>query len=448
MFHRMMNYGELDPKPSVALTKDLIKKSLPKYKRHDDLIIVQEASWEEFKKSLPIPVVKEDNSPFSIDEDELASLVCQTIQKPPCRRLAVEKGVKRDDFRSPDIELILGDNGIVNHKENHIIYRFDITKCMFSFGNINEKMRMADLDCKNEIVVDLFAGIGYFTLPILIHAKAKHLYACEWNPNAVEALKKNLTINKVESSRYTIIEGDNRSNRPTDVAQRVILGILPSCLNWMQTAFECIDKSTGAILHCHDLVESKPPSLGDKQTSMNSLEASSTSKPPSLSYSIFNQSLSSSSSSHSTIEKLTAIPDDKTQSSESDKDTSSPVFLEKPTGSCTNVFNSSSEPNSNTNETSSGSSHHEDSIHEPPFIDDNEQSLYDARGQALIAKIKDEVDAHDLKASLINIQAVKSYAPHVNHVVFDIKIVPKSNTSNDFYVSPIFHQSDHIPNFQ
>lgn len=448
MFHRMMNYGELDPKPSVVLTKDLIKKSMPKYKRHDDLIIVPESSWEEFKKSLPIPVAKGENSPFSIDEDELASLICQAVQRPTCRRLAVEKGIKRDNFRSPDIELVLGDNGIVNHKENHITYRFDITKCMFSFGNINEKMRMAELDCKNEIVVDLFAGIGYFSLPLLVHAKAKHLYACEWNPNAIEALKKNLIINKVENTRYTIIEGDNRINRPTDVAQRVILGILPSCSEWMQTAFECIDKSAGAILHCHDLVESNPTSLGDKQTSMNSLEASSTGKLSSISHSLLNQSLSSSSSSHSTIEKLAAIPDDKILSSESDKDTSSPVFLEKPTGSCTNVFNSPSGSNSNPNETSSCSSHQEDSINEPLLIDDNEHGLYEARGQLLISKIKDEVEAHDLKASLINIHVVKSYAPHVNHVVFDIKIVPKSFADNKSNYFPNFHQSDQNPSLQ
>lgn len=313
---------------------------------------------------------------------------------------------------------------------------------MFSKGNINEKMRMADLDCKNEIVVDLFSGIGYFSLPLLIHAKAKHLYACEWNPNAIEALKKNLITNKVDSNRYTIIEGDNRINRPTDVAQRVILGILPSCLDWMQTAFECIDKSAGAILHCHDLVETKPPSLGDKHTSMNSLEASSTGKTSSISHSLLNQSLSSSSSSHSTIEKLAAISDDKTQSSESDKDTSSPVFLEKPTGSCTNVFNSLNESNSNPNELSSSSSHQEDSMHEPPLIDDNEQSIYETRGQLLIAKIKDELEAHDLKASLININTVKSYAPHVNHVVFDIKIAPKSSVDNKFNYFPNFHQND------
>lgn len=453
-----MNYGELDLRPTFVLTRDLIKKSMPKFKRHDDLIVVQEAAWEEFKKSLPIPVVQEENSPFSIDEDELASLVCQTVQKPLCRRLAVEKGIKNDDYRTPNVDLVLGDTGIVNHKENQITYKFDVTKCMFSFGNINEKMRMGELDCSDEIVVDLFAGIGYFSLPLLIHANAKHLYACEWNPDAVDALKKNLILNKVDGSRYTVIEGDNRSNRPTDVAQRVVLGILPSSMGWMQTAFECIDKSTGAVLHCHDLVESKPPPPpptppapedDSKQASVSSFDAtSSLDKQTIMNQSLFDQSISSSSSSHSTIEKLSVPSDERSpRSSESDKDTSSPVLLEKPTSdSFTNASTSPVETSSiNLNESSSSSSHQEDSIGEPPQISEHELDVYEARGQALVDSIKEEVEAHDLQARVIHIQTVKSYAPHVNHVVFDIKIEPKSSHKLERKFSLVATSSNQLP---
>ena len=62
-----------------------------------------------------------------------------------------------------------------------------------------------------ETVVDLFAGIGYFSLPYLVHARAEFLHACEWNPAAVAALRKNMVANKIPESRYQIHEGDNRS---------------------------------------------------------------------------------------------------------------------------------------------------------------------------------------------------------------------------------------------
>lgn len=70
--------------------------------------------------------------------------------------------------RDSTLELLLGDNGWVAHQENGIIYSFDATRCMFSSGNLSEKRRIGALDCADEVVVDLFAGIGYFVLPFLV----------------------------------------------------------------------------------------------------------------------------------------------------------------------------------------------------------------------------------------------------------------------------------------
>lgn len=66
------------------------------------------------------------------------------------------------------MEILVGDNGWVDHHENGILYSFDSTKCMFSWGNLSEKIRMASSDCTDAVIVDLFAGIGYFVLPFLV----------------------------------------------------------------------------------------------------------------------------------------------------------------------------------------------------------------------------------------------------------------------------------------
>lgn len=60
---------------------------------------------------------------------------------------------------------------------------------MFSAGNVTERHRIASLKCDNEVIVDLFAGIGYFTLPFLVHANARLVHACEWNPDAIDSLR-------------------------------------------------------------------------------------------------------------------------------------------------------------------------------------------------------------------------------------------------------------------
>jgi len=52
-------------------------------------------------------------------------------------------------------------------------------------------------------------GIGYFTLPYLVHAAAAFAHACEWNDHAVEALRRNLVLNGVQD-RCRVHHGDSR----------------------------------------------------------------------------------------------------------------------------------------------------------------------------------------------------------------------------------------------
>lgn len=49
-------------------------------------------------------------------------------------------------------------------------YEFDVTKCMFSAGNITEKLRVAGFDCRGETVVDLYAG----GITVLMFARFLH----------------------------------------------------------------------------------------------------------------------------------------------------------------------------------------------------------------------------------------------------------------------------------
>ncbi|TRY88774.1 hypothetical protein DNTS_014996 [Danionella cerebrum] len=166
------------------------------------------------------------------------------------KRLAQIEKISQDGFRTPVVTMLLGESSYVTHIDNHIRYEFDVTKCMFSSGNITEKLRIASFDCSDETVVDLYAGIGYFTLPYLVHAKATHVHACEWNPDAVKALQRNLEINGV-SDRCTVHSGDNRMLPLSDAADRVNLGLIPSSEDGWPVACRLLKRSTGGILHIH-----------------------------------------------------------------------------------------------------------------------------------------------------------------------------------------------------
>ncbi|XP_048215242.1 tRNA wybutosine-synthesizing protein 2 homolog [Perognathus longimembris pacificus] len=187
-------------------------------------------------------------------EPELWEIVASVLG---AQRLAKRARVLPDGMRTPAVTLLLGDHGWVEHVDNGIRYKFDVTKCMFSCGNITEKLRVASLSCAGEVVVDLYAGIGYFTLPFLVHAGAAFVHACEWNPHAVAALRNNLEINGV-ADRCQIHFGDNRKLKFSNIADRVNLGLIPSSEEGWQVACQMLRQDTGGVLHIHQNVESFP----------------------------------------------------------------------------------------------------------------------------------------------------------------------------------------------
>ncbi|XP_036904400.1 tRNA wybutosine-synthesizing protein 2 homolog [Sturnira hondurensis] len=187
-------------------------------------------------------------------EPELWEIVASALG---VQRVAKRGRVSPDGIRTPAVTLLLGDDGWVEHVDNGIRYEFDITQCMFSFGNITEKLRVASLPCAGQVLVDLYAGIGYFTLPFLVHAGAAFVHACEWNPHAVVALRYNLEINGV-ADRCQIHFGDNRKLKLSNVADRVNLGLIPSSEEGWPTACQVLRNDTGGILHIHQNVESFP----------------------------------------------------------------------------------------------------------------------------------------------------------------------------------------------
>eukprot|EP01135_Chromosphaera_perkinsii_P000849 Nk52_evm12s152 gene=Nk52_evmTU12s152 len=142
----------------------------------------------------------------------------------------------------------------VKQKQNGIWYHYDVTKCMFSAGNVTERKRVASLPQRGgggEVLVDLFTGIGYFAVPYLVYGECKFAYLCEWNEHAVIALHKNLLSNGVTGDRFTILYGDNRIHCPVGVADRVNLGLIPdSSCSW-KTACKALKPQTGGWLHVH-----------------------------------------------------------------------------------------------------------------------------------------------------------------------------------------------------
>lgn len=206
--------------------------------------------WERLGDIVVLPVTSFRDPRWDSVAENLWPIVAKSLN---ASRLARQGRILPTGTRDSTLEILVGDNGWVTHQENGILYSFNATKCMFSSGNLSEKLRMGSLDCRGEVVVDLFAGIGYFVLPFLLKAKAKLVYACEWNLQAIKALQHNIHANSV-ADMCIILEGDNRETAPRAVADRVCLGLLPSSESSWRTAVRAL-KTQGGLLHIHGNVK-------------------------------------------------------------------------------------------------------------------------------------------------------------------------------------------------
>ena len=247
--------------PAQQMTQDMTLY----LKQHIDsdlaqLILNLPQKWELFGNLAIIPNSAMNNSQwqdlFALitqeQEQEIWRIIAQSLR---VDRLARQDKIASDMMRTSQVKMLLGGSGEVEINDFGVKFWLDVTKVMFSSGNVTERHRIGNIDMSGEVIVDAFAGIGYYTLPMLVRSNAEHVYACEINPNSIQALQNGAKLNNV-SKRLTILEGDNLSTmKQVDaMADRVHLGIIPSSEKAWQSAINCL-KSSGGKLHIHMNVE-------------------------------------------------------------------------------------------------------------------------------------------------------------------------------------------------
>ena len=152
------------------------------------------------------------------------------------------------EYRQPIVEKLAGDRTETLHKENYVVYKLDAARIMFSQGNFYERRRMGTVG-KSERVVDMFAGIGYFTLPMAVHSRPEKIIAIELNPLSYHYLCENIALNKVEGIVEPVL-GDCREKAPVGWADRVIMGYVGRTQEYLPWGIRALKPS--GILHYHE----------------------------------------------------------------------------------------------------------------------------------------------------------------------------------------------------
>ena len=130
-----------------------------------------------------------------------------------------------------------------------------MAKAYFSPRLSHEHQRVAVLVQSGEDVVDLFAGVGPFSVLIAKRNPDVRVYAVDINPEAVELLKVNARVNRVENRVFPIV-GDARQitqNKLKGSADRVIMNLPETAIEFVDAACQAI-KPQGGIIHFYAFV--------------------------------------------------------------------------------------------------------------------------------------------------------------------------------------------------
>lgn len=165
--------------------------------------------------------------------------------------IALDSGVESEE-RVRKLEIIVGKKVTETiHKEYGIELEIDPSLVYFSPRLATERWRVAQMVKEGEIVIDMFCGVGPFSILIAKHRKPKKIYSIDINENAIHYLNKNISRNKV--SNVESLHGDSAVLVPNlEKADRIIMNLPHSSFEFLKIALSNI-KSRG-IIHYYEIL--------------------------------------------------------------------------------------------------------------------------------------------------------------------------------------------------
>ena len=255
--------------PSFELTTDVFTKKKKQVKTISD--VLEEKLPPHLIASLPRALdVIGDIAIIEIPPELKAheNLIGEAILKihKNVQTVLVKAGAVSGTYRLRSLKFIAGEHRTTTiHKEYGCQYHVDVAEAYFSPRLSYEHDRIANIVQKGETVVDLFAGVGPFSVLIAKKNPDTKVYAVDINPRAVALLERNIRLNRVEN-RVIPILGDARptvEERLRGVADRVIMNLPETAIEFVDDACKAV-KPLGGIIHHYAFVR-LPDSLENSQ---------------------------------------------------------------------------------------------------------------------------------------------------------------------------------------
>jgi tRNA (guanine37-N1)-methyltransferase len=172
------------------------------------------------------------------------------------------------EFRTRNLEILAGeDNTETEYKESGCRFLVDVEKAFFSPRLSTERERIANLIHDNEIIINMFGGVGMFSI---LAAKLRKctVYNIDINPNASLLCEKNIELNKLKG-KIISLNGDSVKiiqDKLQNLADRVLMLLPERSDEFLETAILAA-KNNGIIhyySHIHADKKQDAPKLSEE----------------------------------------------------------------------------------------------------------------------------------------------------------------------------------------
>lgn len=170
------------------------------------------------------------------------------------KTVLLQSGSVSGDFRLRQLKWVLGRKKYETlHHESGCIFKVDLRTCYFSPRLSHERMRIARQVKQDEIIVNMFAGVGCFSVLMAKQGKAQIVYSIDLNSSAVRFMQENARLNRVEGQVVPIL-GDAKEvtvDRLQNVADRVVMPLPMKAHTYLDYAVAAL-KPSGGWIHYYD----------------------------------------------------------------------------------------------------------------------------------------------------------------------------------------------------
>jgi len=169
-----------------------------------------------------------------------------------------KKGAVSGTMRVREYTLLAGEDRTKTiHTEYGCRLAVDVANAYFSPRLLEEHNRIAQLVGNNEIVVDMFCGVGPFAIHITKQKEAK-VIAIDINPSAINLLKESMQLNKLVGTIVPVIADvrDYVTSNELSV-DRVIMNHPSGASDFVGDACRILKPS--GIMHYYDFIGGETP---------------------------------------------------------------------------------------------------------------------------------------------------------------------------------------------